>query len=91
MVSRGRTIVLAFCAVAGLAACKTEDTEKADACGGAGLGTLVGAPVSEFDADAWDGPVRILPPDSAMTMDHRPDRLNIDKDGTGTVTRVWCG
>lgn len=35
--------------------------------------------------------VRLLPPDSMMTMDFREDRVNIEMDESGTVTRVWCG
>lgn len=34
---------------------------------------------------------RIIPPNSAVTQDFRPDRVNVDLDETGTVTRVWCG
>ncbi|MRU14904.1 hypothetical protein FDP25_05605 [Roseovarius sp. A21] len=26
-----------------------------------------------------------------MTMDHRPDRLNVDLDEAGRITRIWCG
>ncbi|WP_425500518.1 I78 family peptidase inhibitor [Roseovarius bejariae] len=24
-------------------------------------------------------------------MDHRPDRLNVDLDEAGRITRIWCG
>ena len=36
-------------------------------------------------------PVRILPPGAMMTQDYNPTRLNFDLDGSGTITRVWCG
>lgn len=34
---------------------------------------------------------RIIPPNSAVTQDFRPDRVNVDLDEKGIVTRVWCG
>jgi hypothetical protein len=34
---------------------------------------------------------RILSPNSPMTMDHSPERLNIDTDALGMITRLWCG
>jgi len=36
-------------------------------------------------------PVRILPPNSMRTMDHNPQRINIDIDENNVITRVWCG
>lgn len=35
--------------------------------------------------------VRIVAPDSVVTMDFRPDRLNFGTDRTGTIVRVYCG
>ena len=44
------------------------------------------------DAQGGKGrPFRILPPGSAMTMDHSPARVNFDLDDAGNITRVWCG
>lgn len=34
---------------------------------------------------------RIIPPDSAVTQDYRPERVNVDLDEDGVVIRVWCG
>lgn len=34
---------------------------------------------------------RILPPGSAMTMDYRPDRINVELDDNDIVVRVFCG
>lgn len=34
---------------------------------------------------------RIIPPESAVTQDFRPDRVNVDIDEDGIVTGVWCG
>ncbi len=35
--------------------------------------------------------LRVIPPGTAVTMDFRQDRLNIDVDAAGTVTGVKCG
>jgi len=42
-------------------------------------------------ANAIPDPKRVLPPNSAITKDYRPNRTNIDLDATGTITRIWCG
>ena len=35
--------------------------------------------------------MRWINPDSAVTMDYRPDRLNIHLDGEGRIERANCG
>ncbi|MFN2259627.1 MAG: I78 family peptidase inhibitor [Parasphingopyxis sp.] len=35
--------------------------------------------------------LRWIPPDSAVTMDYRPDRLNIEYDRENRVTGIRCG
>jgi len=35
--------------------------------------------------------VRVIRPGMAVTMDYRADRLNIDVDEDGRITRVHCG
>jgi hypothetical protein len=51
----------------------------------------VGQPVDEAAIKATDRPYRILKPGSMMTMDHNPQRINVEHDDANTVTRVWCG
>ncbi|MDO9527200.1 MAG: I78 family peptidase inhibitor [Gemmobacter sp.] len=63
----------------------------ADLCGASTLQTLIGGPVSAYDAKTAKGAVRIIPPGTAVTMDFSPDRLNIETDAKGVVTRVTCG
>lgn len=41
--------------------------------------------------EATDRSFRMLPPGSAMTMDYRPDRINIELDDNNIVVRVFCG
>lgn len=50
----------------------------------------VGSPLDEGAVKATGRIYRILTPDSAMTLDHNHERINIEHDG-GNVTRVWCG
>ena len=77
-----------------LAACNPVETpppDLAESCGAEALQHLVGQPQTALEAEAITAPTRILPPGSAMTMDHRPDRLNVELDDTGTIQRLWCG
>jgi len=45
----------------------------------------------EFRASDLPAGTRVLPPNSMMTMDFRPDRLNVHLDGTDTVVKVIMG
>jgi hypothetical protein len=37
------------------------------------------------------GPVRVIRPGMAVTMDHRPDRINFPISEAGRITRIHCG
>jgi len=64
---------------------------EADACGAAGYQSLVGQTEADFAAITFPGPVRMIRPGQAVTMDFREDRLNIEFDAAGRVLRVFCG
>ena len=51
----------------------------------------VGKPVDEAAVKETGRVYRILKPDSMMTMDHNPERINVVHGDDGIVTRVWCG
>lgn len=34
---------------------------------------------------------RVIPPDTAVTMEYREGRLNVYTDATNTITRIACG
>ncbi len=51
----------------------------------------VGKPVDEAEVKKTGRVYRILTPDSMMTMDHSPERINVVHDKDNVVTRVWCG
>jgi len=51
----------------------------------------VGKLVDEAAVKATGRIYRLLKPDSMMTMDHNPERINVVHGEDGVVTRVWCG
>ncbi|WP_299817775.1 I78 family peptidase inhibitor [uncultured Jannaschia sp.] len=59
-------------------------------CGAEGYADLIGRPVAAITLPA-DLPHRVVGPDDMVTMDHRPDRLNIRTDADGTVVLLACG
>ena len=51
----------------------------------------VGKKIDNAAIEATGRPSRILEPGAMMTMDHSPQRINIEHDKDMVVTRVWCG
>jgi hypothetical protein len=64
---------------------------NADACGALTHSDRIGQKHAQYDFSAQNRTVRLLGPDTPMTMDYRTDRLNVDTDGAGRITRIWCG
>ncbi len=51
-----------------------------------------GAAVAEqARAAAGAKAVRVIGPNQAVTMDFRPDRLNLETDGAGRLAKARCG
>lgn len=66
-----------------------------DTCGTAKVSRFLGqeataAIEAEISADTA-GPTRTIRPGDAVTMDFRPDRLNIELDESGKIKRLRCG
>ncbi|MBN2630302.1 MAG: hypothetical protein JXR75_07165 [Rhodobacteraceae bacterium] len=59
-------------------------------CGADGLQGLVGQPAAVLQGMTFGQSTRILRPGMAVTMDYRPDRLNIDIDAAERIVRVHC-
>lgn len=59
------------------------------------LGVWTGKPYEEakgeFEAGQEVASIRVIRPGEAVTKDFRPDRLNVELDEEGKVTRVYCG
>ncbi|EHJ62989.1 lipoprotein [Novosphingobium pentaromativorans US6-1] len=67
----------------------------AQSCGAEQLGSYVGQPASDEVLGLirqWrgDNPIRVLKPGSAMTMDYRPNRLNVFLDDKGMIEKFEC-
>jgi hypothetical protein len=65
--------------------------DPADACNMAQYMALVGKPATDPGVPAASASVRHIRPDTQVTMDFRPDRLNIDISAEGVITAVRCG
>ncbi|GAB1365055.1 hypothetical protein MASR1M32_42910 [Rhodobacter sp.] len=89
-----RTIIpTLFAATLALSACV--ETPPADpmapSCGAEGLSGLVGQNRKVLDTMKFANPVRIIEPGMPVTADYIANRLNIEVDAKGTITRVSCG
>lgn len=60
-------------------------------CGAPDLQYLVGQSDSVLQTMKFGGDTRIIYPGMAVTMDYREDRLNIEIDEAGKISRVNCG
>ena len=60
-----------------------------DTCGAAEVAPLIGKPISSYQPPPGKS-VRIIRPGDAVTMDYRPDRLNISLDETDRIVSVDC-
>lgn len=65
------------------------------ACDAAAVQDLIGKPLGAHEAEAKQRAgarvVRSYPSGSALTMDFRPDRLNIETDTAGAIVKLSCG
>jgi hypothetical protein len=79
-----------------LAACATVDSPTTapslpDTCGAAEYSNLVGQPDTALQRVLIMDEVRIIRPDTVVTMDYRPERINFKIDAAGIITDVTCG
>lgn len=76
-----------------LAACQADGsaTQGPQECIAAQLQDAVGQPITDLGDEALPEPVRVMGPDSAMTMDFRPERLNVILDRQQIIQRIYCG
>lgn len=90
---RMKKLALALVAPFALAACLADEpatmTDE-DQCGAAEFQHLIGQPQSALDDLELPESTRIIPPGAPVTMDFRPDRLNIQIGEDGLIERVHC-
>ncbi|MFE3838470.1 I78 family peptidase inhibitor [Pseudogemmobacter sonorensis] len=73
-----------------LAACTPSDPAAPDTCGAAPLQALVGEDRGRIAGLQLQGPVRVIEPGMAVTMDYRAERLNFWIDEGGRIERITC-
>lgn len=91
---------LGMIALTGLAACapapKPAAFGEGSTCGDTRVAKLVGQVWRESQRaktlKASGAPsLRVIAPRTVVTMDFRPERLNIETDANGRITRIKCG
>ena len=60
-------------------------------CSSDSVQSLIGGNISTVDTRPLAKTVRIIPPNSPVTMDFNPERLNIETDAAGVIVRMTCG
>jgi hypothetical protein len=65
--------------------------EAPDMCGASARDYLLGQPIREIHLGSLGEHVRVIRPGDAVTMDYRPDRLNIELSEEDVILRVRCG
>jgi hypothetical protein len=64
----------------------------ADACGAQEMQRYLGRPRTELPAPVYPDRVRVACTSCPVTLDYRPDRLNVFFDaGTGIIKEIKCG
>jgi hypothetical protein len=62
-----------------------------DTCGASAYAHLVGARAAVAEGISAPGPVRVLRPGEAVTLEFRGDRLNVALDARDRIVRIYCG
>ncbi len=66
-----------------------EEATAQDTCGASQYRSMIGANIAAVQLPA-DANIRIVQPDTIVTEDFRPDRLNIIADANGVITALEC-
>jgi len=75
-----------------LSACQMPDVaDEPETCMAAEIQQYVGQPLSALNQNDLPQPNRIIGPDTMVTMDFRPERLNVEHDRARIITRIYCG
>lgn len=89
------SLIVSACATMPSAVEQPAAPSPAAPCDAAPVQDLVGKPLAAHHADAQQranaGAVRVYESGSAVTMDYRADRLNIETDASGTIVKLTCG
>ncbi|OQW57520.1 MAG: hypothetical protein A4S17_04740 [Proteobacteria bacterium HN_bin10] len=66
-----------------------EEATAQDTCGAAQYAGMIGSNIAAVTFPAESG-IRIIQPDSIVTEDFRPERLNVIVDANGAITALQC-
>ncbi|MBU2943401.1 I78 family peptidase inhibitor [Shimia thalassica] len=85
-----------FVPLIGLTACletgeNTVEMKGSETCDPAAFEFLIGQQEESMPGILTPDELRVLKPNSVMTMDHNPERLNVFLDDGGTINKVTCG
>ena len=61
-----------------------------DTCGAGAFAQLIGQPEREIDRTSLPDTARVVGPDTVVTMDFAPGRLNVMVNAQGVVTELRC-
>ncbi|MDF0595997.1 I78 family peptidase inhibitor [Psychromarinibacter halotolerans] len=62
-----------------------------DACGTGQYRSYIGEPASVLQDIVFVTPMRVVPYNGMVTMDHNPARINFNLDPEGRILTVTCG
>ena len=62
-----------------------------DTCGATNFADLIGQDATALEKTLLLGPVRVIRPGDAVTMDFRPDRINFKIAENETIRTIDCG
>lgn len=85
------TTVLALAACEGVAQEPPVMDDDRDACGASALQGLIGQPEAVLQGMTFGGPLRVIRPGQAVTMDYSAARLNVTLDAGGVIVEIACG
>ena len=67
-----------------------QEATAQDTCGASRFQHLIGTPLAGIDQATLPAGARLLTPDTIVTQDFRPDRLNIMSGTDGNVSSLAC-
>lgn len=83
-------LVVAGCGMLPVKEVKAPAMGQKDTCGAIGFQPAIGTHIKDVTVPA-DRVVRVIGPDTAVTLDFDPTRMNFEVDGMGKVLSVRCG
>ncbi len=84
-------LLLAACVAAPDVGSPPVPQAMADTCGAAPHSALIGQPATALERVLIMRQVRVIYPDTMVTMDFIPTRINFEIDAAGRIARITCG